>query len=58
MAEVHDNNAMPIDFHAMSERITAATKKVQEPVQEQIGTMKQLWNGLVEDFLGPKQSKA
>ena len=52
-SEISDNNAAPIDFHAMAERVAAATKKAAHaPVVEQSGMLKQLWNGLVEDFKG------
>ncbi|KEQ87876.1 hypothetical protein M438DRAFT_343001 [Aureobasidium pullulans EXF-150] len=52
-SEVSDNNAMPIDFHAMADRVAAATQKaVKAPLAEQTSIMKQLWKGLVEDFQG------
>ncbi|TIA46363.1 hypothetical protein D6C79_05240 [Aureobasidium pullulans] len=52
-SEVSDNNAMPIDFHAMADRVAAATQKaVKAPLAEQTSIVKQLWKGLVEDFQG------
>lgn len=52
-SEVSDNTAMPIDFHAMAERVAAASQKVaRAPAAEQTSILKQLWNGIVEDFRG------
>jgi len=48
---------MSIDFTAMAERVTAATKKNMTPMVEQSSILKQLWAGIVDDFRG-QPSKA
>ncbi|KAJ9642408.1 hypothetical protein H2201_004801 [Coniosporium apollinis] len=56
MSDVHDNTAMNIDFEGMANR---ATKTVTgKSVEEQVGTVRQVWNGLLDDLFGPKASKA
>lgn len=52
IAELHDNNAAAIDFHAMAERVAAAAKKNVGPMMEQSSVLKQLWASIVEDFRG------
>lgn len=67
LADVHDNTAHPIDFHAVADSVSlAASKTVKKVVPESItdaasnhqpGTFRQLWNGLVEDIRGPSKQK-
>lgn len=56
LSDVHDNNAMPIDFHAMADKVAAATKRMKVPVEEQAGLLKQLWSDMIDDVLGPKKA--
>ena len=56
MNDVHDNTAVAVDFHALAERMQGTMGKVKERARESQGTMKQLWEGVVDDVLGPKQS--
>ena len=51
MADLSDGHAMNVDFHAMADRVAANLKRMQVPVEEQAGMMKQLWNDLVDDML-------
>lgn len=57
LTEMSDNSAMSIDFTAMAERVTAATKKNVAPMVEQSSILRQLWAGIVDDFRG-QPSKA
>lgn len=54
IGEVHDNNAMPIDFMGMAERVAAAAKKNAAPMIEESSILRQIWSGIVEDFRGQK----
>ena len=62
MADVHDNSAMPIDFHALADKISAAAdstlKQAVPVVEEQAGVMRTLWNGIVEDVMGRSSSSS
>jgi len=68
LADVHDNTAHPIDFHAVADSVSlAASKTVKKVVPSTVveaasndhpGTIRQLWNGLVEDIRGPSKQKA
>ena len=62
MADVHDNSAMPIDFHALADKISAAAdstiKQAVPAVEEQAGVMRTLWNGIVEDVMGRSSSSS
>jgi hypothetical protein len=49
MADVHDNSA--IDFQGL---VAKVADKITKPVEEGVGMGRQLWNGLVDDILGPK----
>lgn len=56
MSDIHDNAAMNIDFEGLANQ---ATKTVTgKSVEEQVGTVKQVWNGFLDDLFGPKASKA
>jgi hypothetical protein len=49
MADVSDNGA--IDFQGLAAKVA---NKLTKPVEETVGMTRQLWNGLVDDVLGPK----
>lgn len=67
LADVHDNTAHPIDFHAVAESVSLAASKTAEQVapasvaetasDDQPGIFRQLWNGVVEDIRGPSKQK-
>lgn len=57
MSEVHDNTAAPVDFHALAERMQGTVGKVKERARESQGTMRQLWEGVVDDVFGPQQPR-
>jgi len=67
MADVHDNTAHPIDFHAVADSVSLAASKTAEKVVpssvveavsgDQPGIFRQLWNGVVEDIRGPSKQK-
>lgn len=44
-----------IDFQGMAAKVSS---KLQKPVEEAEGMAKQIWNGFVEDILGPKHGSA
>ncbi|KAF2266630.1 hypothetical protein CC78DRAFT_121603 [Lojkania enalia] len=49
MTEVSDNNS--VDFQGMAARVA---ERFGKPVEEKAGMMKEVWNSLVDDILGPK----
>lgn len=49
MADVHDNSS--VDFQGMAATMAS---KIAKPIEEGVGMTRQLWNGLVDDVLGPK----
>jgi hypothetical protein len=53
MADVSDNNT--IDFQGMAAIVAS---KLAKPVEEGVGMTRQLWNGIVDDVLGPKATAA
>ncbi|KAK5275393.1 hypothetical protein LTR16_012521, partial [Cryomyces antarcticus] len=56
LSDVHDNAAMPIDFHAMAEKIASATEQLKSSaVEEPVGMVRQVWNGFLEDLMGPRK---
>lgn len=69
MADVHDNGAMPIDFHAVADSVSTATantvKEVKEAVSststaasaEEEGDLRQFFKGIVEDVMGKSGKK-
>jgi len=68
MSDVHDNTAMPIDFHKVAESVSVAASHIKEAavpdVESQIqnqsateGTLRQLWKGIVEDVMGKPSGK-
>lgn len=67
VAEVHDNTALPIDFHAVADSVSLAATKTMNAASpssvmsamssEQPGILTQLWKGIVDDFRGPAKQK-
>jgi hypothetical protein len=57
MSDTSDNAAdMPIDFHAMADRVSANLRRMKVPVEQQAGVMKQLWSDLIDGvFAGGKK---
>lgn len=54
MAEVSDNAS--IDFQGMAEKVSAAAAKFKAgSIDETASMAKQVWNGFLDDLLGPKQ---
>lgn len=62
MSDVHDNNAMTVDFHEMAEKLEGVVKGVSEAVRdtkmEAPGVVKQIWAGMVDDVFGSKKGAA
>ncbi|KAK4992439.1 hypothetical protein LTR50_001198 [Elasticomyces elasticus] len=59
LSDIHDNGAMNIDFHAVADKVAAAADKFKHvPVAEQATMIKTLWNGFVDDIVGPKKPSA
>ena len=55
-SEVHDNTA--VDVAALAERLASATRVVGTAAQEELGTVKRVWNGFLEDLLGGPRKPA
>jgi len=54
MSEVSDNTS--IDFQGMAEKVSAAAARFKTgSIDETAGMAKQVWNGFLDDLLGPKQ---
>jgi len=53
MADVHDNGN--VDFQGMA---ASVAQKIKKPIEEGVGMTRTLWNGLVDDILGPKAPRA
>ena len=61
MSEVVDNHAMDLDPYDLTSKVhTAASKIVGVPVEKlnEPGVLTELWNGLLDDLLGKRASKA
>lgn len=54
LSDVHDNAA--VDIQAMAQQVASAAKNLG-PSAETGGAVKELWNGFLDDLLGPKQKK-
>ncbi|MCJ1244443.1 hypothetical protein MMC30_001641 [Trapelia coarctata] len=54
MSEVTDNHAMDIDMYDLTRTVGKAAKGLGK---EQVGAMKELWTGFVDDLLGKKIAK-
>ena len=52
MAEVHDNSAAEIDYDRLADVVSGTASKVSGATNE--GALKQVWNGFLDDLLGPK----
>lgn len=50
-AMVDVSDIAPVDFHGLAAKVVS---KIAKPVEEGVGMSRQLWNGLVDDILGPK----
>jgi hypothetical protein len=53
MADSHDGHADGIDFHAVTDFMTA----VKKPVEARVGVVKELWNSMLDDVMGASGSK-
>lgn len=60
ISDVHDNNAVLIDFHTVADSVTSATSKIADRagIAPDVGTLRQFWDGVVEDIIGPKKKSA
>jgi hypothetical protein len=60
MSEVVDNDSVDIDPFSLTEAVGksryAAEQKQQNGSETGPGVVKELWSGLLDDILGPKQS--
>jgi hypothetical protein len=54
MVDVHDNGS--IDFQGFAAKVADKLTAPVHAVEETVGMTRQLWNGLVDDVLGPKAS--
>lgn len=56
LADVHDNTA--VDIQAMAQHVASAAKNLGgTSVAETSGTLREFWDGFLDDLLGPKQKK-
>jgi hypothetical protein len=53
MADSHDGHADGMDFHAVTDFMTA----VKKPVEAQVGVVKEIWNSMLDDVMGASSSK-
>lgn len=51
MTEVHDNESVSVDFHKVADGLKAPVPSAPQAA----GFMKQLWNGLMDDVMGPQR---
>ena len=60
MREVTDNHAVDVDPYTLTEKVAAAASKLGHvPVSkanEEVGALRELWNGLLDDLFGEKKS--
>lgn len=49
MSELHDNESLDHDYHAVVEALT-----IKNPEPAPPSTLRTLWNGMVDDVLGAK----
>lgn len=50
-----DNQAMNVDYHAMAGIVAANVRRMNVPVEEQAGVMKELWSDMVDEMLEAKK---
>ena len=55
MSEVTDNHAMDLDVYELTGKVTKAAKKVKEGGEREIGVVRELWEGLLDDLMGAKK---
>ena len=58
MSEVHDNTSVGIDYTALAKSMEDRVSDVAGRARETQGTVRRLWDGVVDDILGPKRSMA
>ena len=57
MVDVHDNTAVDVDFHEVASRFSVGAAAgelagTSSPLRER-GGLKQIWDGFLDDLLGP-----
>ena len=57
MSDLTDDHAMNVDFHAMADKVAFNVRRMQVPVEEQAGMMKQLWGSLIDDMFASVSKK-
>ena len=62
MTEVHDNNAVDIDFHGMAEKVLSATGASQKASNSdgnaESGIVSTIWKGFIEDVTSKPAAKS
>lgn len=61
MSEVTDNHAIELDPYDLTAIVNAAAKKMTElPAEKlkEVGVLRELWLGLLDDLLGKKVGRA
>ena len=61
MSEVTDNHAIELDPYDLTAKVAAAAKKMGELPADKLreaGVVKELWMGLLDDFMGRKVGRA
>ncbi|KAL8736365.1 MAG: hypothetical protein Q9181_002442 [Wetmoreana brouardii] len=55
MSEVTDNHAIELDPYNLTNKVTAAAAKIAEAPMKEVGTIRALWGGLLDDLFGSKR---
>ncbi|KAL9617997.1 MAG: hypothetical protein Q9160_007245 [Pyrenula sp. 1 TL-2023] len=57
MSEVVDNHAAEIDVYGITDAVNQAAARAEKQVEGAPSTMKQVWDGFLDDLLGQKESR-
>ncbi|KAL9058520.1 MAG: hypothetical protein Q9162_001675 [Coniocarpon cinnabarinum] len=58
MSDVHDNNSVRVDYGALADKMEQTASQVSDKARDTQGTVKQIWNGMVDDIFGPRRATA
>lgn len=54
MSEVTDNHAMELDVYDLPGKVVKAAKKMGGQGEKEVGMVRELWEGILDDLMGPK----
>ncbi|KAL8704087.1 MAG: hypothetical protein Q9201_002748 [Fulgogasparrea decipioides] len=55
MSEVTDNHAIELDPYNLTNKVTAAAAKIAKAPMKEVGAIRELWGGLLDDLFGSKR---